>query len=122
MPDDARIAGEIVANRCPQCGGSGGSCILIHDGSEHSREACRGAQWRDCPHCDGTGVTPIVTDADLHKLNRAVRDALYALQVADTQLAGIFGYPLDDPIRARRIAIAKRCGREALEAVRYFDG
>lgn len=41
--------------KCPACKGSGGTCILIHDGSEHSREACRNAQWRDCTRCHGEG-------------------------------------------------------------------
>lgn len=41
--------------KCPTCGGYGGTCILIHDGSPHGREHCRGAQWRNCADCRGSG-------------------------------------------------------------------
>lgn len=63
-----------------------------------------------------------VTDVDLHKLNRAVRDALYELQIADTQLAGIFGFREDDPLRAHRITIARKRAHRAAELLGETDG
>lgn len=56
-------------DKCKACSGYGGTCILIHDGSPHGREHCRGAQWRDCPTCKGTGLSWRNTYA--HALRRA---------------------------------------------------
>lgn len=47
---------RVVVDPCSDCGGWGGTCILIHDGSPHGRDSCRTAQWRACSTCNGTGA------------------------------------------------------------------
>lgn len=46
-----------VIDACTSCGGYGGTCILIHDGSDHGRDSCSSAQWRECPTCQGWGAS-----------------------------------------------------------------
>lgn len=65
---------------CHRCGGHGGTCILLHDGSPHGREHCQGAQWQECEPCVGTGrvnVMAVLMDVvELRELKRRLREYL----------------------------------------------